>query len=124
MKLIDLSRALHHKAQRLPNHSTIEVYPFSTHAEKRVVDGYEFSSGTMLLPMGDQGGTHMDAPVHLDETPGAKTIEQMPPETLFTEALCLDLTGVPDKTDITVVHLEVAEKALGVSKQPKDVVLL
>jgi len=49
--------------------------------------------------MGDHGGTHVDAPVHFDETPGAKTIDEMPLETFFTEALCLDLTHVPDGTE-------------------------
>jgi hypothetical protein len=57
MQLIDLSREIHHMMQRLPNHPSIEVYPFSTHEQKRVADGYEFSSATMVLHMGDHGGT-------------------------------------------------------------------
>ena len=91
MELIDLTREIHHKMQRLVNHPTIEVYPFSTHDEKRIADGYEFSSATLVLHMGDHGGTHVDAPVHFDERPGAKTVEEMPLETFFTEAVCLDL---------------------------------
>ena len=91
MKLIDLSREIVHKMQRLPNHPSIEVYPFSTHDEKRVADGYEFSAATMVVHTGDHGGTHVDAPVHFDARPGAKTIDEMPLETFFTEAVCLDL---------------------------------
>lgn len=124
MKLIDLSRTITHKMQRLVNHPTIEVYPFSTHDEKRVVDGYEFSSATMVLHMGDHGGTHVDAPIHFDARPGAKTIDEMPLETFFTEAVCLDLTHVPDRTDITIAHLEAAEKAAGVEIRKGDTVLL
>ncbi|WP_191085931.1 cyclase family protein [Roseococcus microcysteis] len=124
MKLIDLSRTITHKMQRLVNHPTIEVYPFSTHDEKRVVDGYEFSSATMVLHMGDHGGTHVDAPVHFDARPGAKTIDEMPLETFFTEAVCLDLTHVPDRTDITIAHLEAAERAAGVEIRKGDTVLL
>lgn len=124
MTLIDLSRTITHKMQRLVNHPTIELYPFSTHAEKRVVDGYEFSSATMVLHMGDHGGTHVDAPVHFDETPGAATIDQMPLEKFFTEAVCLDLSHVPDQTDITVAHLEAAVVAAGVEIRRGDTVLL
>lgn len=124
MRLIDLSREITHKMQRLPNHPTIELYPFSTHEEKRVVDGYEFSSATMVVHMGDHGGTHVDAPVHFDAKPGALTIDEMPLETFFTEAVCLDLSHVPDRTDITVAHLEAAERAAGVAIKPKDTVLL
>ncbi|MBY0335051.1 MAG: cyclase family protein [Acetobacteraceae bacterium] len=124
MRLIDLSRTITHKMQRLPNHPTIELYPFSTHDEKRVVDGYEFSSATMVLHMGDHGGTHVDAPVHFDATPGARTIDEMPLEDFFTEAVCLDLSHVPDGTDITIAHLEAAEAAAGVTIRPGDTVLL
>jgi kynurenine formamidase len=124
MQLIDLSREIHHMMQRLPNHPSIEVYPFSTHEQKRVADGYEFSSATMVLHMGDHGGTHVDAPVHFDERPGAKSIEQLPLETFFTEAVCLDLSHKPLKSDISIADLEAAEKAAGVTIQPKDTVLL
>jgi kynurenine formamidase len=124
MKLIDLTREIVHKMQRLPNHPTIEVYPFSTHNEKRVADGYEFSAATMVLHTGDHGGTHVDAPVHFDSRPGARTIDQMPLETFFTEAVCLDLTNVPDRSDITIAHLEAAEGAAGVEIRSKDTVLL
>jgi kynurenine formamidase len=124
MQLIDLSREIHHMMQRLPNHPSIEVYPFSTHEQKRVADGYEFSSATMVLHMGDHGGTHVDAPVHFDEKPGAKSIEQLPLEMFFTEAVCLDLSHKPLKSDISIADLEAAEKAAGVAIQPKDTVLL
>jgi kynurenine formamidase len=124
MQLIDLSREIHHMMQRLPNHPSIEVYPFSTHEQKRVADGYEFSSATMVLHMGDHGGTHVDAPVHFDEKPGAKSIEQLPLEMFFTEAVCLDLSHKPLKSDISIADLEAAEKAAGVTIQPRDTVLL
>ncbi len=124
MRLIDLSREITHKMQRLPNHPSIEVYPFSTHDEKRVAEGYVFSAATMVLHMGDHGGTYVDAPVHFDQRPGAATIDQMPLDTFFTEAVCLNLTEVPDRSDITVSHLEAAERASGVDIRPKDTVLL
>ena len=77
MKLIDLSREIHHKMARLPNHPMVIIAPFSTHEEKRVADGCVFSSAVTSLNMGDHSGTHVDAPVHFDEKPGAKTIDQL-----------------------------------------------
>ena len=49
MKLIDLSREIHHKMARLPNHPMVIIAPFSTHEEKRVADGYTFSSAVTSL---------------------------------------------------------------------------
>ncbi len=109
MKLIDLSREIHHKMARLPNHPMIIIAPFSTHEEKRVADGYMFSSAVMSLNMGDHSGTHVDAPVHFDERPGAKGIDEMPLENFFTEAVCLDLSHKELRSDISIADLEAAE---------------
>ena len=124
MTLIDLSREITHKMARLPNHPMVIICPFSTHDEKRVADGYSFSSATMSLNMGDHCGTHVDAPVHFDDRPGAMSIDQMPLETFFTEAVCLDLAHKPLKSDISIDNLQRAETAAAVTIKPKDTVLL
>jgi kynurenine formamidase len=124
MRLIDLSRDIHHKMARLPNHPMVIIAPFSTHEETREVDGYTFSSAVLSLNMGDHSGTHVDAPVHFDQRPGAKGIDEMPLENFFTEAVCLDLSHKPLKTDISIEDLKRAEDAAGVTIQPKDTVLL
>jgi kynurenine formamidase len=124
MRLIDLSRDIHHKMARLPNHPMIIIAPFSTHDEKRVVDGYEFSSAVTSLNMGDHSGTHVDAPVHFDAKPGAQTIDEMPLEDFFTEAVCLDLSHKPLKTDISTEDLQQAEATAGVEIKANDTVLL
>ena len=99
--LIDLSREIHHKMQRLPNHPTVSITRFTWHDETRVADGYTFTTGIMCLNMGDHSGTHVDAPVHFDGSPDAKSIDQMPLENFFTEAVCLDLSHKPLKSDIS-----------------------
>ncbi len=124
MRLIDLSREIHHKMARLPNHPMVIIAPFSTHEEKRVADGYTFSTTVMSLNMGDHSGTHVDAPVHFDERPGAKGIDEMPLEDFFTSAVCLDLSHKDLKTDISVADLQAAEQAAGIEIRPKDTVLL
>jgi len=124
MILIDLSRAIEHKMQVLPNHPSVVVTPYSTHDEVRVADGYSFSTATLALVMGDHAGTHVDAPRHFDANPNALTIDRMPLESFFTEAVCLDLSHKPLKSDISIADLEAAEKAAGVTIKPKDTVLL
>jgi len=124
MTLIDLSRDVHHKMPRLLNHPSIIVTPYSTHEEIREADGYRFSAATMSLAMGDHAGTHVDAPCHFDARPGAKSIDEMPLENFFTEAICLDLSHKPLKSDISIADLEAAIAAAKVDIRPKDTVLL
>ena len=124
MTLIDLSREIYHKMPRILTHPPIIITAFGTHQEIRDADGYKFSSATLSIAMGDHAGTHVDAPVHFDSTPGAKSIDQMPLENYFTEAVCLDLSHKPLKSDISIEDLQKAETAAGVTIKPKDTVLL
>src|SRR3954466_16237908 len=124
MILIDLSRDIEHKMAVLPNHPQVIVTPFATHDEVRVAEGYGFSSATMALGMGDHAGTHLAAPKHLNAGPHAMPIDEVPLENFFTEAVCLDLSHKPLKSDISIEDLEQAEAAAGVSIKPKDPGLL
>lgn len=124
MRLIDLSRDIHHKMARLPNHPMVIIAPFTTHAEKREADGYAFSSAVLSLALGDHSGTHVDAPVHFDDRPGAASIDEVPLENFFTEAVCLDLSHKPLRSDITLDDLSAAEQMAGVEIRPRDTVLL
>ena len=124
MTLIDLSRDIHHKMPRLLNHPSIIVTPYSTHEEIREADGYRFSAATVALAMGDHAGTHVDAPCHFDARLGAQSIDQVPLENFFTEAICLDLSHKPLKSDISIADLEAAVAAANVDIMPKDTVLL
>ena len=105
-------------------HPPIIVTPFGTHDEVREADGYRFSSATLSLVMGDHAGTHVDAPDAFRRRPGAKSIDEMPLENFFTEAVCLDLSHKPLKSDISIEDLQKAEQAAGVTIKPKDTVLL
>ncbi|MFY0611485.1 MAG: cyclase family protein [Hyphomicrobiaceae bacterium] len=124
MALIDLSREISHMMPRLPNHPSIIVTTYATHDEVREADGYQFTNATMTLAMGDHAGTHVDAPVHFSAASDAQSIEQMPLETFFTEAVCLDLSHKELKSDISVADLEAAEQASGVAIEAGDTVLL
>jgi len=124
VKLVDLSREIHHKMARLPNHPAIIITTFGTHDEVREADGYKFSSATMSLALGDHAGTHVDAPCHFDARPGAASIDQIPLENYFLDAVCLDLSHKALKSDISIADLEKAESTAGVTIQKNDMVLL
>ena len=124
MRLVDLTRDIHHRAPTLPNHPPVTVSPYWTHDDHRVAEGVELSIATMFLTLGDHTGTHVDAPRHLDSSEGGATIDQMPLERFFTEAVCLDLSHKPLKSDVSPEDLEAAEEAAGVDIQAGDTVLL
>jgi kynurenine formamidase len=124
VKLVDLSREIHHKMARLPNHPAVIITTFGTHDEVREADGYKFSSATMSLALGDHAGTHVDAPCHFDARPGAASIDQVPLENYFLDAVCLDLSHKPLKSDISIGDLEQAEAAARVTIRENDMVLL
>ncbi len=124
MRFVDLSREIFHKMPRLPNHPAIIITAYGTHDEVREAEGYRFSSATMSLALGDHAGTHVDAPVHFDARAGATSIDQVPLADFFLDAVCLDLSHKPLKSDISIADLEQAEHAAGISIQPNDMVLL
>ena len=74
--------------------------------------------------MSDHAGTHVDAPKHFDPTPGALSIDQMPLEDFYTEAICLDLSNVELKATISVKEMEQALKGSGQEIKQGDTVLV
>lgn len=124
MRIVDLSREIYHRAPTLPNHPPVTVSTYWTHDEYREAEGVRLSIATLFLTMGDHTGTHVDAPRHFDASEDAPTIDAMPLERFFTEAVCLDLSHKPLKSDISPEDLEAAEKAAGVEIRKGDTVLL
>lgn len=76
---------------------------------------------TNFIGMLDHVGTHVDAFRHTD--PAGLPIDEMPLDIFMGKAVCLDLRHIGDLEDITVAHMEAAERALGV-KVDGHIVLL
>jgi kynurenine formamidase len=74
--------------------------------------------------MSDHAGTHVDAPKHFDPSPGALSIDQMPIEDFYTEAICLDLSNVALKATISVEEMESALNSSGNEIKQGDTVLI
>ena len=67
---------------------------------------------TNYIGMLDHVGTHVDAFKHVN--PKGKSIDEMPLSLFMGKAVCLDLRNIKDLEDITVKHMEEAEKKSGV----------
>ena len=124
MTLIDLSREIDHRIPVHPSHPPVTICHWNTHEEVKQADDVIFTSASLWLNLGDHAGTHVDAPRHFDDRPDALSIDALPLESFFTEAVCLDLGHVPLRSDVHVEDLKKATEAAGVEILPKDTVLL
>ena len=124
MPLIDLSREIHHRTPAHPSHPPVVMTVWNDHSEIKRAGDTTFSSKAMYLSMSDHAGTHVDAPCHFNPAPNAPSIDQVPLEDCYTEALCLDLSHVPLKHEITVAEMETALAATGEEIKPRDTVLI
>lgn len=127
MKIIDLSHLIEHRGIAHPRHPKPMIWTWITHEETRKElntgpDGH--ASTVKVIQMSDHTGTHVDAPLHFDPSPGALSIDQMPLEDFFGPALCLDLSHIPPKGTITVKHLQEAWQATGTGIEPRLIVLI
>lgn len=124
MQLIDLSGEIFHKCPTLPNHPPVTIVDYQTHDTIREAEGVKFSCASKFITLGEHTASHVDAPVHFDERAGAMSIDEVPLENFYTEAVCLDLSHKPLKSDISIGDLEKAVEAAGVDIRPRDTVLL
>ncbi len=91
---------------------------WNTHDTFREAEGVKFSIASKYMSFGEHTGSHVDAPVHFDADPNALSVDQMPLEDFYTEAVCLDLSHIELKSRISIEQLEAAEKAAGVDIKP------
>jgi kynurenine formamidase len=124
MEFVDLSRELFHKTPAHPSHPPVIITVWNDHNEPKKAGNTVFSSKALSIAFSDHAGTHVDAPVHFDPRPGAKSIDEMPLENFYTSAFCLDLSHAPLKHAITVPEMEEALRKSGQEFRPKDTVLI
>ena len=124
MKLIDLSRELYHRTPAHPSHPPVAVATWYDHDEVKTAGNTRWSSKALFLSMSDHAGTHVDAPCHFNPDPQAPSIDQLPLEDFFTEAICLDLAHVPLKHEITVAEMKEALAKSGQAIKKRDTVLI
>ena len=79
-------------------------------------------SASYALTMSDHAGTHVDAFKHFG--PGGESIDEMPLEDFYTEAIALDLSHVELGASISVAEMEKALEASGEEIKQGDTVLV
>lgn len=124
MRIVDLSQDIYEGMMVYPGHLKTVVFDHATHEETapRFDSGFSFQTKGLLI--NDNGPTHVDSFSHLDPDPGALTIDRMPLDLFHGTAVCLDVSQVAPRTDITAEHLEAAERAGGESVRAGDILLL
>lgn len=124
MHIIDLSQDIYQGMMVYPGHLKTVVFDHATHEEtaQRFVGGFSFQTKGLII--NDNGPTHVDSFSHLDPDPDALTIDAMPLELFHGTAVCLDVSDVPARTDITAEHLEAAESSVPVRVERGDILLL
>ena len=122
-RLIDLSQVIYQTMKVYPGHLKTVIFEHATHEEtkERFEGGFSFQTNGFML--NDNGPTHVDSFSHLDPTPGAQSIDQMPLDLFYGDAICLDVSGYPPRTDITAHDLDGALGASGQELRRGDIVL-
>ena len=124
MQFVDLSREIHHRTPAHPSHPPVVMAVWNDHGEVKQARKTRFTSKSMALTLSDHSATHVDAPCHFNPDPKAATIDEVPLENFYTEAICLDLSHAPLKHEISVAEMEEALKASGQQIKKRDTVLI
>ena len=124
VRLIDLSQDIYEGMKVYPGHLKTVTFQHATHDETapRFEGGFSFQTWGFML--NDNGPTHVDSFSHLDPDPAAATIDQMPLHLFYGDAVCIDVSGVPPRTDIDADHLEKALAASGQDLRRGDLLFL
>ena len=123
MALIDLSQDIYQGMMVYPGHLKTVLFDHVSHEETapRFTSGFSFQTKGFLL--NDNGPTHVDSFSHLDPDPSALTIDQMPLDLFYGDAICVDVTGAEPRTDIRVSRVEEGLASAGLELRPGDIIL-
>ena len=120
MRLVDLSQDIFEGMKVYPGHLKTVTFRHVTHEETapRFEGGFSFQTWGFML--NDNGPTHVDSFSHLDPDPDAPTIDQMPLDLFYGDALCVDVSDVAPQTDISPQQIEAALLASGLEVRRGD----
>lgn len=121
-KLIDLSQEIYEGNSNYPIHQRTFIFVNKTHQQSKDATGSRLGFSARNLLMSEHCATHSDAVWEYKED-GA-TIDEMPLEHFWGDAICLDLTFVPEDRYIEPADLEQALAASGLSVERGDIVLM
>lgn len=124
-RIVDLSQEIYQGMPVYAGHLKTVVFQHHTFEDTRPnfpESGWGYQSLGLLLC--DHGPTHVDAISHLDERPGAATIDQMPLDTFWGEGIALDVSELAAREYCTAERLDRALAESPVELREGDVLLL
>ncbi|MCU0492961.1 MAG: cyclase family protein [Chloroflexaceae bacterium] len=123
-RLIDLTQPIFEGMVLWTGHPPTKITVHATHESTAptLTPPYSFTAET--IQMTTHAGTHVDSISHIDPRSGAPSIEQIPLEWFYTEAICIDLSHLPPRTEYSVADIEAALAAHNLSIKPGDTVLI
>jgi len=122
VKIVDLSRELHHKSPTYPGHPPVIHGVWTTHEESFAASGNVHGLSSMFISMPDHAGTHIDAPRHFDKR--GQGIGEYPLANCIVSGICIDLRHIAPRAEITPADLEAAVKQCGHAVPKGGTVLL
>lgn len=125
VKIIDLSQEIYQGMPVYPGHLKTVLWYHATHEETKSTFPKEYpfhSYSTMGMLLSDHGPTHVDSVFHI--RPDGKTIDQLPLEMFYTEAVCLDVSHVPPDKFVTLKDIKDALAKHNLAIERGDTVLL
>lgn len=122
-RMLDLSQEIYQGMPVYTGHLKTVIWTHATHEEtaRNFEGGFSFTSHGVLLC--DHGPTHVDALKHLDPRPGALAIDQMPLETFYGPATCLDVSDAKPQAYISAADLDAAVRRSEADVRRGDILL-
>src|SRR3984893_3955676 len=124
-RVVDLSLLIE---DNMPAHKLFQRPVITTHLSHESakacnlgVPGDPMTFQTNFIATLDHVGTHVDAFRHVN--PNGKPVDEMPLDLFMGQAGCFDLRHISDLGDITLVHMEKAERKAGVKVKGHTVLL-
>lgn len=136
MKLVDLSTTIDHNERSPVDRAQIEYLDHAAGAQQAEMmlgvkpsllrDGEGWSVENILY-LNTHSVTHVDAPYHYNSTiqgKPAQTIDELPLEWFFSDAVKLDMTHKADGDPMTTEDAKAALDAIGYTLKPLDIVVV
>jgi kynurenine formamidase len=121
LKVLDLSREISSEIPVYPGHMKVAIWTHLTHDESRIRLGDTPFRGYAVngIVLCDHDSTHMDAIYHFNPDRPDLTIESVPIELSFSEAVWLDFSDVRPRTHITLDRVKDGMEQAGVARLPE-----
>ena len=122
-KIIDLSQEIYTGMPLYPGHLKTIIFTHLSHEECRRQLGTGFSYTTQGLIMCGHGPTHIDSWSHFTTDPKAEHIDQLSLGKCITQAICLDVSDTPLRTQWDAKKIKEQLAKWNLTIEPGDTVL-